>query len=64
MFTKLSGTYSEYSGIPRQLHPYLKIHVVNFTKSDIWSFVHASTAIICASLPTYKPLFPKMAGHL
>lgn len=24
--------------------------------------IHASSAVICASLPTYKPLFPKMAG--
>lgn len=35
---------------------------VPFTQGDIWSNIHAGTAIICACLPTYRPLFPRLAA--
>ena len=52
---------SQHSGMPCQFWSNLT-NIVNFTQSDIGSMIYASTAVICASLPTYKPLFPKIAG--
>jgi hypothetical protein len=31
-------------------------YYVNFTKAETWSVIHAAVAILCACLPTYKPL--------
>ncbi|KAJ8061403.1 hypothetical protein OCU04_010459 [Sclerotinia nivalis] len=35
---------------------------VNFLNSDIWTSIHACTGVICVSLPTFKPLYPKIAA--
>ncbi|KAI0190173.1 hypothetical protein EV127DRAFT_495319 [Xylaria flabelliformis] len=37
---------------------------ITFTNSEIWTNVHITTAILCACLPTYKPLRAKVAGMI
>ncbi len=34
---------------------------VRFTQGELWTNIHLGTAIVCASLPTYRPLFTRLA---
>ena len=36
--------------------------LVSFTKSQLWSNIHIGTAIVCACLPTYRPLLAKASA--
>ena len=37
---------------------------VDFVKGILWSNIHLGTAIICACLPTYRPLLSRCADRL
>lgn len=40
------------------------LQTVNFVRGILWSNIHLGTAIICACLPTYRPVFSKCADGL
>ena len=33
---------------------------VHFTKTELWSTIHLGTAILCACLPTYRPMLSRL----
>lgn len=35
---------------------------MDFDQVELWAFLHATTGIICACLPTYRPLAAKAAA--
>lgn len=35
--------------------------IVSFAKSELWCNIHLGTGIVCASLPTYRPLRAKIS---
>ena len=39
----------------------IDIFSVNFTQGELWTNIHLGTAIVCASLPTYRPLFSRLS---
>lgn len=40
------------------------LQTVNIVKGILWSNIHLGTAITCACLPTYQPIFSKCADGL
>lgn len=46
--------------IPVLRAPLLSVEIVSFTKASLWSSIHLGTAVICACLPTYRPLLDRI----
>lgn len=42
--------------------PSLSFEVVSFTKASLWSSIHLGTAVICACVPTYRPLLDRIVS--
>ena len=42
----------------------VKDEIVNFARGSIWTTIHLGMAIICACLPTYRPLLTKCEARL
>ncbi|KAM3083976.1 hypothetical protein ACMFMG_001917 [Clarireedia jacksonii] len=53
----LVGIFIIFTGILRAKYSYIpnSIHVDEY-EVELWSFIHCGTAVLCACLPTYRPL--------